>query len=166
MSHHSVSDPFKVPIRPLLTAIIAMAGCSDTQPSETIKQSAVFDEPTVCNAATLSGSCRGPWAYQLYVNPCYNLQTDPACPPVASQCHPSCLHAELGRTDTRSQFITCSNCSSSVLEANCNSQATNYLHSVAGNLAQVFLTHSLLNVGHEGTRWEGQCDMTLQNAGI
>src|ERR1043166_1788085 len=145
--------------RALLALMVLTAACGDAEPVEDARQSAVFTEPAACSAAMLTGACRGPWAFILYSNPCYNLRTDPRCQQVLGQCHPSCLHAELGLSDSQSQSITCSNCTSSVLEANCNGRASAYLNSVAGNRAQVIPSHHLSEVSREGIRWEAQCDM-------
>jgi hypothetical protein len=63
---------------PLIACIALLAACSDTGPSQTVKEQ--FGETTVCTAAILTATCRGPWAYQLFINPCYKELLDPACP--------------------------------------------------------------------------------------
>jgi hypothetical protein len=53
-----------------------------------------------------------------------------------------------------------------VLQNTCATRANNYRNSVAGNLAWVTVSYSLSGLSHEGTRWEGECAMSLQNARI
>lgn len=155
-----------------LLAALTAAACGGSSPPQAESVAEILDEPSVCSTAALSGACRGPWAYHPYVTPCYVLSTDPACPnTVPGQCHPSCQHAELGFSVSKTVRIGCvgSGCAGSGQdpESKCTQQTNTYENQTAGNLTNVIPSHTITNLSRvEHSQYDANCNMTLQNVRI
>ncbi len=94
----------------LLALLVAScAAPSNDDVVATSAQAVMFEQPTQCSAATLSGTCRGPWAYQLYTTPCWAYAKNAACGQRWSngcQRDASCLHTETGLSAQRERAVT------------------------------------------------------------
>jgi hypothetical protein len=156
-----------------LLAFAVLASCGDDEKSPEAKiESHLFEETAVCNAASLSGACRGPWAYQSYVTPCYNQRAAAPCPLELYQYNKTCLHAEYGfswPTPPRMEYVTCTGCTSSNararLASTCSGRGNAYRATATGDLTPIVAQTAILNVVREDSaRWVADCSIVLANA--